>query len=152
MVQFYKATQMEEVCAKCKQICKRLEADDEPKHYLFSHLKPEEVIQMVEAVVKDCQGKYLHLIDTAQSDGHQLAVMLKATEPECNKEVDHCVVFISQATYDAEGYTDMWIRYGTPPELCDSLAVVCELTLLIEHILSKLFEADRSARDSFLKP
>lgn len=139
---------MEVACARCKQICKRLEANDEPKHYLYCNLKPDQVINIVDTVTRDSQGKFLHMIDTAQSDGHQLAVMLKAIDPELNTEFDQCVVFVSQASYDAEGYTDMWIRYGTPPDCCQSLAVVSELTLLIEHILSKLFEADRLAKDA----
>lgn len=147
MIPFDKATHMESACARCKQICKKLEADDQPKHYLFCHLRPDQVINIVDAVTRDSQGKFLHIIDTAHSDGHQLAVMLKAIDPALNTEFEQCIVFISQACYDADGYTDMWIRYGIPSDCCHSLAVVSELTLLIEHILSKLFEADKLAKE-----
>ena len=139
---------MDQTCAHCQQICKRLEPDDDPKHYLFCTLTPHDVISIIELVVQNYQGKFLHLIDTALSDGHQIAVMLKGNAPGLKDKLDECIVFVSQASYDADGYTDMWIRYGTPEQCCCHLAVVSELTLLVEQILDKLYEADRLSRDS----
>lgn len=135
---------MDERCQKCLFVCKKLDAEEEPSHYLFTDLKPPQVTAIIEAVVKEHQGKLLQVKESCLSCGNQLAVLLEPTNaPVTDDAFDQCLLFISQAATISDQVTELWIRYGTPAALCDQPAVVAELSALLERILLRLNQADR---------
>lgn len=131
---------MDERCQKCPLLCKRLAANDQPEHYAFLRLTPEQVIETIESNIKRYSGWHHFIVEASErSCGNQLVTLLRVRyAPNSN---DEGIVLIAQSERTQDNNTDLWFRYGVPPNCCQQPAML-GLTRMIEEILESLRQHD----------
>jgi len=134
---------MEERCKNCAYLCKRLDAGDQPVGYHYEHLSPAQVTMLVQMVLFDHRiWHHLEVVESAQSTGNQLVVLIRALSPLLLAEADSDIVLILQGQMHDCAPTDIWLRCGMPEEYCDQLQVVSEFNSIVDEVLQVLGDND----------
>ena len=131
---------MDERCKNCMLLCKRLDPEDLPVRYNFSHLTPEEVLSQLEHDLRRYSSwHHLEIERMARSTGNQLAVLLSVNYEELDQE--KYMVLIVQSEGEPGQATEVYFRYGVPDGCCHEPSARGLSTLVCE-LLQSLSESD----------
>src|SRR4030095_1666675 len=95
---------MDERCKTCPCICKRLDLEDDPVHYHFTALTPNDVIALVERIAAEYRYWEIGVEEHHQSAGHQLALLFNS---KSNTDQGLDLLVLAQASNGEDG-TDLW--------------------------------------------
>jgi hypothetical protein len=133
---------MDERCKACACKCKRLDASDQPVGYCFEQLSPTQVTRLIQMVLFNQRlWHHLELVQSAESTGNQLVVLIRARSPAAGDD-DSDIVLIVQGQMHDSGPTEIWLRYGLPEEYCEQPEVVAEFTSIVDEVLQVLGDND----------
>ena len=142
---------MEERCRDCPEVCKRLDATDDPVHYYLTDASPRDAITLVDALFQKRVGDKLKLFAcNKHAADDQIAVLLEPL-PDFPWRVDQdrfsrCICIMAEAVRQNSG-TDLWFRFGPARQCCEIKGLASEVTDTIREIVACL-----SYYDSLLHP
>jgi hypothetical protein len=87
-------------------------------------------------------GHHLEVVESAQSTGNQLVVLIRAQNPQLIADADSDIVLIVQGQMHDCAPTDIWLRYGVPEEYCEQFQMVSEFSSVVTEVLQVLADND----------
>lgn len=133
---------MDDRCIGCPYICKSLDDADEPVQYAFKSLSPNDVITLVDNLVRRRKGKRLEIKAYCRKPKSVFFLLepmrrLYSLEAGCN------YIYIQAESRKVSGQTRFWFWFDIPKQWCQRIGVVGDVTKLVHEVLSYLQYCDK---------
>ena len=129
---------MDERCKSCLRICKRLDVDDKPERYDFVNLTVDDILNLIDALVRENPYWQLCVEESERSEGDQLIISFKEKSSSCSS----IEIFLIAIVHEGSAGVSLWFRFAVPDEACKHTLVVREFDDLMRRILEVLVYTD----------